>query len=141
MKKVEFVEQLQRALAANLRSEVVAEHVRYYNEYIETAVRKGESEEDVVASLGEPRLLAKSIVDAAKASERKVGSEYEAEQDETQQNTEYQKRWKIPGWLLFFAGIVIVVLVIGLLTSLLSLLLPILIPILCILLIINYFKK
>ncbi len=36
--------------------------VAYYQDYIDTAIRKGRTEEDVLSELGDPRLIAKSIV-------------------------------------------------------------------------------
>ncbi len=40
----------------------VNDTVEYYQSYIENAIRKGQSEESVLSTLGDPRLIAKSIV-------------------------------------------------------------------------------
>ena len=40
MNKEEFIEKLQRALAGGLNSGLVAENVRYYQEYIDAEVRR-----------------------------------------------------------------------------------------------------
>ena len=66
MDRIEFIEKLQRALAGGVNSSQVAENVRYYQEYIDVEMRKGRSEEEVLTSLGDPRLLAKSIIEANK---------------------------------------------------------------------------
>ncbi len=66
MNRMEFIEKLQRALAGGLNSNQVADNVRYYQEYIDMEIRKGKSETDVLAGLGDPRLLAKSIIEANK---------------------------------------------------------------------------
>ena len=66
MDRTEFTDKLQHALAGGLGSSKVAENVRYYREYIDMEIRKGRSEEEVLESLGDPRLLAKSIIEANK---------------------------------------------------------------------------
>ena len=66
MDRTEFIERLQRALAGGVNSSRVAENVQYYREYIDMEIRKGRSEEEVLGSLGDPRLLAKSIIEANK---------------------------------------------------------------------------
>lgn len=66
MDKAEFIEKLQHALAGGLSSSLVAENVRYYQEYIDSEIRKGKSEAEVLEMLGEPRLIAKSIIEANK---------------------------------------------------------------------------
>ena len=67
MDRTEFIERLQRALAGGVNSSRVAENVQYYREYIDMEIRKGRSEEEVLGSLGDPRLLAKSIIEANKS--------------------------------------------------------------------------
>lgn len=64
MTKKEFIQQLRRSLSGKLESAKISEHAAYYEEYIEILVRKGQEEEQVVESLGNPSLLAKSILNA-----------------------------------------------------------------------------
>ena len=66
MTKQEFLEQLRKALGSRVSSSVVNENISYYEEYIATHVRAGKTEESVIAGLGDPRLLARSIADADK---------------------------------------------------------------------------
>ena len=54
------MEKLQRALAGGLNSSQVTENVRYYQEYIDTEIRKGRSESEILTALGDPRLLLQS---------------------------------------------------------------------------------
>lgn len=64
MNKYDFITSLQRHLTGKVSAEKLQELTDYYNHYIDREIRKGKSEEEVLASLGDPRLLAKSIVDA-----------------------------------------------------------------------------
>ncbi len=71
MTRIEFMDSLRRALAGSLTSSTVNENMRYYEEYFDMQIRSGQSEEEVVNSLGDPRLLAKTIIEAAKYQARK----------------------------------------------------------------------
>ena len=50
-------------------------HQTYYEEYILTESHKGKTEAEVIAELGNPRLLAKSIIDAENATAEKTTAE------------------------------------------------------------------
>lgn len=149
MNKAEFIEKLQRALAGGLNSSQVADNVRYYQEYIDSEVRKGRSEEEVLAQLGDPRLLAKSIIEANKHAGTSYGSnrEYDEEVAENRQsyNAEDEKphvrNIMLPGWLVMLIATVIVIVVIGLVTSLLYLFAPVIIVVLIVVLIVKVFQS
>ncbi|MDE6845460.1 MAG: DUF1700 domain-containing protein [Lachnospiraceae bacterium] len=149
MSKEEFIEKLQRALAGGLNSSQVADNIRYYREYIDSEVRKGRREEEVLAQLGEPRLLAKSIIEANKHAGTSYGSNREYDEEVTAggqhwDSTEDQpniKRVMLPGWLVMLIATVIVIVVIGLVTSLLYLFAPVIIVVLIIVLIVKVFQS
>ena len=61
MNKQEFIEQLRRNLASINDYVFVNDTIAYYENYIESEVRMGKSEEEVMQQLGDPRLIAKSI--------------------------------------------------------------------------------
>lgn len=63
MNKQEFIDKLRMSLNSQLAPAQVAEHIRYYEDYINMEIRKGRAEGDVMQSLGDPRLIARSIVD------------------------------------------------------------------------------
>ena len=64
MNKYDFINNLQRHLTGKVSPEQLQDLTRYYNQYIDGEIRKGKTEEEVLASLGDPRLLAKSIISA-----------------------------------------------------------------------------
>lgn len=64
MDKKEFLEKLTMALAGQVSRSVIEENIRYYENYIAEEVRKGKSQHQVLDELGDPRLIAKSIIDA-----------------------------------------------------------------------------
>ncbi len=148
MDKNEFIEKLQRTLAGGLGSSQVAENVRFYREYIETEIRKGKTEEQVLAELGDPRLLAKSIIEANKHAGESYGSNREFDDEVTDNatargyrgNRSIERRIMLPGWLMMVIITVLVILVIGIATSLISLFAPVIIVGLVILLIVKLFQ-
>lgn len=131
MTRNEFVDQLQRTLAGGLGSGQVAEHVRYYQDYIDSEIRKGQTEEEILGMLGDPRLLAKSIIEANKRTGASEGTN--AVYDETVSDDAYEdgrkntfKSHRIPGWLLAVMILLVVIVVFGLAFSLLSVFWPVL---------------
>lgn len=63
MKKDEFLRLLREALQGDVPAAVIEENIRYYNSYISEEVGKGRSEEEVIAEIGDPRLIANTIED------------------------------------------------------------------------------
>lgn len=63
MNRTEFIEVLRSQLAGQMHEGRAAAHVRYYEDYIQSQVRGGRTEEDVLAELGDPRLIAKTLID------------------------------------------------------------------------------
>ena len=64
MNKQEFLDRLRMSLSSRMTATQVTEHLRFYEDYINTEVRKGSSEAVVLQRLGDPRLIARTIVDA-----------------------------------------------------------------------------
>ena len=147
MDRTEFIDRLQRALAGGVNSSRVAENVQYYREYIDVEIRKGRSEKEVLDSLGDTRLLAKSISEANKRAGLSEGTNRTYD-EETREDSggEWRKTVKenvmrIPGWLILLIAIVVFLLIIGLVFSVISVLAPIIIPVLLVILVVNYFKR
>ena len=65
MTQIEFVTELEQALRGNVEERIIQENVRYYNDYISEQRAAGKSEEEIFASLGSPRLIAKTIIDTS----------------------------------------------------------------------------
>ena len=63
MTKKEFLEQLEDALAGEVPNSVVYDNKQYYSKYIDAELWKGREEEEIFEELGNPRLLAKTVID------------------------------------------------------------------------------
>lgn len=144
MDRTEFVDKLQHALSGGLGSALVAENVQYYREYIDVEIRKGRSEEEVIGSLGDPRLLAKSIIEANKRAGQNEGTNrnYDEETPESgyADRETAQGAVHVPGWLILLIVVVVLLLIIGVAFSVISFLAPVIIPVLVVLLVINFIK-
>ena len=70
MDKQEFINSLRRELSGMADYEYVNDTINYYENYIESEVRMGTPESEVLENLGDPRLIAKSI----RASKNATGS-------------------------------------------------------------------
>lgn len=146
MERTEFMDRLQRALAGGLNSAQVAENVRYYQDYIDTEIRKGRNEAEVLSGLGDPRLLAKSIIEANKRAGYVEGTNQNFD-EETQGDKEQEREGiplnavRAPGWLILLIAIVVLLLVIGIIFRMISLLAPIIIPVLLVMLLYHFIRS
>lgn len=63
MNRTEFLEALRMQLAGQMQDNKASAHVRYYRDYIDEQIRRGRTEEEILAELGDPRLIAKTLLD------------------------------------------------------------------------------
>lgn len=113
MNKQLFLDRLKVHLNGVLSPDQVADNVDYYQNYIETKISGGYSEEEVLSQLGDPRLIAKSIISANTEDNCVRGNQgYEENRpdysEEPEQNQPYVIH-RLPGWL---AGVIIAALAI-----------------------------
>lgn len=88
MTRQEFIETLARTLRRELSEQEVADNIRYYETYISQEMQSGKSEEQVIAQLGDPRLIARTILD--------VDEQREEQEQEGQGYTAFDS-WSSPG--------------------------------------------
>ena len=65
MTKAEFLERLRRALNGNMSAAAVEDNIQFYDSYFSGQMAQGRSEADVLNELGDPRILARTLIDAA----------------------------------------------------------------------------
>ena len=70
-----FISGLREALIGEIPPEEIEENIRFYNNYIDQELRKGRSEEDIFAELGDPRLIARTIMETWQSRDTSVGDE------------------------------------------------------------------
>ncbi|MGB4658378.1 MAG: DUF1700 domain-containing protein [Mobilitalea sp.] len=69
MDKREFIDTLRQSLIGEVSPEVIEENVRYYDQFINSHVTGEEAH--LFAELGDPRLIAKTIIETEKMSKLK----------------------------------------------------------------------
>lgn len=128
MDRQEFSERLRTALNGRIAANVIQEHVNYYEDYINTQIRLGNSEQDVLDSLGDPRLLAKSIVQASGSTTDAAYEQSNVRRTEGETNRKIRvKSVRLPGWVWGIIGTLAVIAILALIFSILSFLAPIII--------------
>lgn len=139
MTRSEFLNKLKEALANDLSGSVIQENVNYYSGYIADEVRKGRSEEEVIAELGDPWAIARTVIESVEIqgnTQEDYGYEPKKQNyDQRQQNSTGQVHiFGLDAWwkkLLLVLGIVgVFMLVIAVIGGIFSLLAPILVPLL-----------
>lgn len=137
------------ALTGQVDYSVVNENVQYYDTYISMQMRKGMVEEEAVESLGLPRLLAKTIINAEKYAGR--GEPLETAEAQEQGKREDRKGgfhgriMEMPGWLMLIVIVLVPILCMTVLSAVFSVVFsilgPFLIPMLIVWLVIRVIRK
>lgn len=144
MTRIEFLNRLKEALANDLSGPVIQENVNYYSGYIADEVRKGRSEEEVVAELGDPWAIARTIIESLEIqgnTQEDYGYEPKRQNyDQRQQSGTGQVHiFGLDTWwkkLLLVLGIVgVFMLVIAVIGGIFSLLAPILVPLILVIIV------
>ena len=68
MSKEEFLRELEEALAGDVPEAVIRDNVSYYGSYLSQEMAKGRSVEEIVSEIGEPFIIAKTIIEHCEAS-------------------------------------------------------------------------
>ena len=148
MTKNEFIIKLQEALENDLDAAAVRENVNYYSSYIEDEMRKGRSEQDVLDELGDPWVIAQSVIDMS--GQKNVTEDYSgyrsAGTSSERQDSSYNVHsYTIGSWwqkLLLILGIIgIVLIVVAVIGGIISLVMPIVIPVLVVILLVNFIRR
>ena len=167
MNRQEFVGALERTLRGAGASEaLILDNINYYSSYFQDEMRKGRSEEEIAKELGDPRLIAKTIIgvleedgyseESGAYEEDLLKRQREAAEDNRQDDRGFRAefgengwdirigRFKINSWYGYLLIAVIVFSVISLLLAIIggifSLIAPILILVLVIFLVIRLFS-
>ena len=156
MNKQEFVNKLRTALNGRIPAAQVEDTVSYYQDYINTEIRKGRSEEEVLRSLGDPRLIARTIIQTSGSESSGVGGEYEYDtgrgygtQGEYRGQTDYSgyemggfPGWlqRMPRWLVVLLAVIILIAIMAVVFSVLSFLAPVIIVMAIVIFLVKLFR-
>jgi len=131
MSRQDFIDALKRALYGKTDDFTLADHIQYYESYIAQEVATGKSEQEVLNELGDPRLIARTLLEAADTKASSYTEYIVTDQDDSSPEPEVRIRryegWKAVAVTVFL--ILIVLLILVLVFQILVALLPLLIVI------------
>ena len=136
MTKEEFLDELRSSLSGNVSAKVINDNLNYYENFINTQLRKGRGIDEILEELGSPRLLAKTITDTAPEEDRRTVDAYSDNKNDDDNDSSFIMPW----WMIIIA-VFAVMLVIYLIFSLASLVLPVLIILGIVFFVIKVFSK
>lgn len=146
MTKNEFLGKLREALANDLTGPIIQENVDYYSDYIRNETSAGRDENEVVAELGDPWMLARTIIDTTDSAATGQNNFYGKEESPYSQGAG-ERRLRPAGTgafrllvaLLGIIGIIfVIVTVVG---GIISLIAPIVVPLLAIMIVIRFINQ
>lgn len=156
MDRGEFLSILRESLEGFIPMDEVETNIDYYRNYFKEA---GRSDKEVIEELGDPRLIARTIIDAYKASKgpmadyytEQARSEYSREHSEDYDNTakthyRYGREIKWYEKVIFWAVILLVLVVVfGILFTVVGIfvgyVLPVVLLVLLIKILVDHFRK
>lgn len=139
MNKQEFMERLRAALNGRIAPGLVLDHLNYYEDYINMEIRKGRTEAEVVQMLGDPRLIARTIIETTAGDGREEYQQYHQESAGGEQH-HFVKNISMPSWLVAVIVIAVIALILSLIFTVLSFLAPILIPAIVVFFLVKLFR-
>jgi len=146
MNKAQFLELLSQKLSEELSCADVISHLSYYESYINEEIARGRAEEDIMAELGDPYMIARTIIDThtGEAFEDVVYEDtVNADPVERQSQRTNGKVFHMGNWGCLLTAIVLVLVgiaVISIVTGLIAVLMPVLVPVLIVVLILFFIK-
>ena len=143
MTKAEFLEKLRIELSSGVTPQVLQENLNYYGQYIDDEIRKGRTESEVLAELGDPWILAKTIVDAQR-EESVEDVIYDSDGRTYRGNSSTEERSNIHVWsrlLLILVAVAVIVVIFAVISGIVSLIAPVLIPLLVIILLVRMLRR
>ncbi len=153
MTRQEFISELRIALQGQVDPATIRDNVDYYETYIMQESRKGRTEEEVLAELGNPRLIAKTIISTEETKSTKSDTrrsnynDYEERQEKPKFGFNINGknyggvRGKIMAITAIIAVVVVILGIIALFVGAISLLAPFIVPILIILLAVRLISR
>ncbi len=137
MNRQEFLNRLEEALEGEVSPRVIQDNLRYYRDFISGEISRGRREEDVMEELGDPRLIARTIIDADGAAEgngprdyREPESRYSYGETEREPYRQYEDTGihvtQVSSWKIALIVVAVVVVLLIVLSTVFSLALVIL---------------
>lgn len=132
MNKEEFLRELEEALAGDVPESVIRDNISYYSSYLTQEMAKGRTVDEIVLEIGEPFIVAKTIIESSEAAGESAGNDgygnYRETYTEARSQDQYQDQrrnpnvhyidlnkwyWKLLGIILLFFVITLIFNIVG----------------------------
>ena len=127
MNKKEFLDTLYNQLSGQMSEGTIASYVQYYRNYIEEEQRKGRTESEILAELGDPHLITRTLLDTESAGSGAPQSGNPYSDSRQRKVRQHSFHLDLTTWYGKLTVILIALIVIILLCTVLSVLIPIMI--------------
>lgn len=151
MTRQEFVSELRIALQDQVSQQTLKENLDYYETYIMQESRKGRTEEEVLEELGNPRLIAKTIISSEPDNNRRSRQENYSSYNDDEYNPGFDfqingkvyrgMKAKVLKWTAIIAIILVIFGIIALAAGVISILAPVIVPLLIILIAVRLISR
>lgn len=155
MNREEFLRDLEDALSGEVPQSVIRDNVNYYGSYISQEMAKGRTVDEIVDEIGDPRIVARTIIDSSEASGETADSSgygsyrstsYSESEGQSPANNRHSVHyidlnkwyWKV---LLLVVGLLVVTTVVNIVGGIVALLLRFAGPILVVLLLVWFLRN
>ena len=143
MTRKEFLESLERHLRGQLSENQLRGHVEYYRDYIEKEIASGKTEAEVLDMLGDPWLIAKTLIDSGAWSSQETG-EYVVQEEDGEFVRESKKTFRKLDLTTWYGKLIVILaaaLILFVLIRIIGALLPILFCLAVVGVIVKAFQK
>ncbi|MCR4955513.1 MAG: DUF1700 domain-containing protein [Lachnospiraceae bacterium] len=147
MTRQEFIAELRNALQGQVSAATISDSVQYYESYIMQESRKGRTEEEVIEELGNPRLIAKTIISSHEGEDIDDSNRSYDNSNNSRNQSSFgglsKEEWKvkITKWSAIIAAILILVGIFAIVGGIISFLAPVLVPLLIFILIVRLISR
>lgn len=139
-----FLSSLREALEGNMSEQAIKDNIQYYRTYIEDEVKKGRTEKEVIDELGEPWIIAKTLIESPGGEQTYEGTA----EENVSQYEEQGRKVHIFGLDTWWKKVLLILIVLGIgfligtiMVGVVRIVLPILIPFLAIMFLVKFFRK
>ena len=128
MNKDEFLRRLEEALSGEVPASVIRDNLNYYADYLSQELGKGRTMDEIIEEIGEPNIVARTIIDSAEAA-GETGDGYGSFEDasprgddrrSTYSQESYQNGSTLNKWYWKLALVVLLFLVISVVFSIMG---------------------
>lgn len=129
MDKNEFLDILRSQLSGQMPESQINTHIQYYRNYIEERMQSGNSESEVMRELGDPRLIARTLLDTETGANAPYSDATSAYEQDSGSERVKQKSFRLDfsTWYGKLLAILIAAIVLVILFVLLGILIPIMV--------------